>query len=393
MPVVGAAAARELEPLLGGDCPLPGAQWLDVHTHTGQNDPDGIRGTDAELLAALDDAGVGRALVFSSHEPNGYPAANDRVREEAARAGGRLEWLGRVDPNAAGALEEARRCLELGARGIKLHPRSDSFGLPHPVVDTVAAEVAARGLVLLFHSGRGIPNLGEDCALLAERHPQLRVVLAHAGISDLGLLAPAAARLPNLLFDMAWWQVADLLALVTTIPPGQILFASDAPYGHPTFGAINTLRYALQVGMSPDQVAAVMGAQADRVIEGEEPLDAGPAVGTGSLRRDIVLDRVETFLMSAMGQMFQGVEPSETLQLAALACEVGDGAPQAEVCTGVLGLLELRETMAEGEPPQGPRGFPAGMPLILAAAVVCATPDIAPPVLSHSAGVGDRAGP
>ena len=324
MPVVGAAAARELEPLLGGDCPLPGAQWLDVHTHTGQNDPDGIRGTDAELLAALDDAGVRRALVFTSHEPDGYRAANDRVREEAARSGGRLDWLGRVDPNAAGALEEARRCLELGARGIKLHPRSDSFGLPHPVVDAIAAEVAARGLVLLFHSGRGIPNLGEDCVLLAERHPELRIVLAHAGISDLGLLAPAAARLPNLLFDMAWWQVADLLALVTTIPPGQILFGSDAPYGAPLLHAFFLRRVTAAVGWSDEQRAVAAGEQGRRVLAGEELLDLGPATGRARLgERNPSLERVVAYASAASILVWSigRAAAAEPTALARLGCQ------------------------------------------------------------------------
>ena len=45
-------------------------------------------------------------------------------------------------------------------------------------------------------------------------------------------LARGRATCPNLLFDTAWWIAADLAALFSLVPPGQILFASDAPYGN-----------------------------------------------------------------------------------------------------------------------------------------------------------------
>jgi uncharacterized protein len=367
---------------------LPELSFVDAHTHIGRNDPDGYTCEPDELIASLEGTD-GRALVFAMHEPDGYPGPNDRAVDAALASDGKLRALCRLDPSDD-PLAEAERSLARGAKGIKLHPRAEQFQLDVPELRDVFALADERRLPVLVHAGRGIPALGRHAVDVCERHPGLRLILAHAGICDLAWIWRAAQEQPNLYFDTSWWSPADLLTLFALVPPGQILFASDAPYGQPTFAAINMLRYALQVGMSHEQIAAVMGAQADRVIEGEEPLDPGPPVGAGNLGRDVVLERVQTFLVSAMGQMFQGVEPAETLQLAALACEVGDGAPQAEICAGVLGLLELRERMAEGVAPQGPRGFPPWMPLILAASVVCATPDVRPPVVPATAGVGDR---
>src|SRR3954454_25262797 len=131
-------------------------RWTDAHTHTGFNDPDGITGSAEELLAGLDRAGVARAVVFTTAEPDGYPPANDRVLAEAEASGGRLVTFVRVDPNADAPLDEARRCFARGARGIKLHPRSDDFALPHPVVESLVALAAERRAPVLFHAGRGI---------------------------------------------------------------------------------------------------------------------------------------------------------------------------------------------------------------------------------------------
>src|SRR5690554_3005893 len=94
---------------------------FDAHTHVGANDPDGVRQSPEELLAALARVGA-RAAVFPMHEPDGYARANDRVLEAAERSGGRLVAYCRVDPHNDAAAE-ARRCLDAGARGIKLHPR------------------------------------------------------------------------------------------------------------------------------------------------------------------------------------------------------------------------------------------------------------------------------
>src|SRR3954452_6774719 len=126
MPVTGADIDLGLGPLLAlARDGLERDAWFDAHTHIGQNDPDGRRATPQEILGGLDAAGQRRALLFAMHEPAGYPAANDAVLAACAASGGRLVPLARVAPNAEGALAEAQRCLAAGARGFKLHPRSD----------------------------------------------------------------------------------------------------------------------------------------------------------------------------------------------------------------------------------------------------------------------------
>ena len=49
-------------------------------------------------------------------------------------------------------------------------------------------------------------------------------------ISDLAGSGGSLPEHPNLFFDTAWWNPADLLALFALVPPGRILFGSDAPY-------------------------------------------------------------------------------------------------------------------------------------------------------------------
>jgi hypothetical protein len=232
-----------------------------------------------------------------------------------------------------------------------------------------------RRLPVLVHAGRGIPALGRHALQATGEHPGMRLILAHAGISDLSWIWREAPDHPNLFFDTSWWSPADLQALIALVPPGQVLMASDAPYGSPVWASVMTTRHALQLGLDADQVRGIVGGQALRIVNGEDPLDLGPAPGGEHLSRDPLLDRVYSFLLSSMGQAFNGVEPAETLALVRLACDVGDDAPQAPVCQWVLELLDRRERYS----PEGdgrPTRFAPGLHFLVAALGIVRTPDV-----------------
>ncbi|HWH94490.1 MAG TPA: amidohydrolase family protein [Baekduia sp.] len=327
--------------------------WFDAHTHIGHQDPDGFEADPHELIEALDVAGQDRALVFAMQEPDGYREPNAWVLKAAAESGGRLVGLGRIDPNAPDALQEAQRCLEAGARGFKLHPRSDDFGLPHSVVEAIVALAGERRLPVLFHAGRGIPDLGESILHLAVDHPGARLILAHAGISDLGLLGPRVRGLPNVLFDTSWWHISDMLTLFATVPPGQILYASDMPYGGPRYPSFLMLRCARAVGLTPQQVAAIAGGQLARVIAGEELADLGPTPGPGTLgRRILSFERVIGYLTAAVQMTFWGGDPTEALALARLGCQTPEDGEHREVLNEADRFIAIaQQRLAEGLDP------------------------------------------
>jgi hypothetical protein len=367
---------------------VPGIEPLDAHTHLGTNDPDGYSATREELVAALERID-GRAIVFPMQEPDGYPPANDMVLEAAAAAGGRLFPFCRLDPHDNPAAE-ARRCLRAGARGIKLHPRAEGFTLDHPALRAVFALADERRLPVLCHAGRGIPALGRDAVDACGRHPGMRLILAHAGISDLAWVWRAAQNHPNLYFDTSWWLPSDLQALFALVPPGQILMASDAPYAPPAFGATMAMRHALQLGLERDQVRAVLGAQAARLVAHEEPLHMGPATGTDRIPRDPLLERVHSYLLSAIGQMLGGLDAAEMLALAKLACEVGNDAPQAPVCRTILALIEEQSRYTPDHDADRRRRLTPGVRLIVAAASLARTPDVTLPPAPPEADVAER---
>lgn len=206
------------------------------------NYPDGVVGTVPRLIQKLDEAGHAGAVLITSQEPDGYPPANDRILKSAADARGRLIPYLRVDPNSgAEAVREAERCIDLGAKGIKMHPRGESFSVADPTVADVARVAAANGVPIMFHAGRGIPALGDST-------DGLNVILGQAGISDLSWIGPEAANHPGLFFDTAWWSMPSILMLFATVAPRQIVYASDTPYGSPKTISTVAMRAASAAG-------------------------------------------------------------------------------------------------------------------------------------------------
>jgi hypothetical protein len=355
---------------------LPDLEYFDAHTHIGSNDPDGTRSTPEDLLASLEPLRA-RAVVFAMHEPDGYPPANDRILAEAAASGGKLVPFCRLDPHAD-PIAEATRCVADGARGIKLHPRAEGFALDEPAVEQIFAFAHEHRLPVLVHAGRGIPALGELTLAHARRFPQAKMILAHAAISDLAWIWHEMPSYPNVFIDTSWWIPADILALFALVPPGQILFASDAPYGPPALGAVLALRCAIEAGLSDEQLRSVAGGQIERLLAGEDPIDAGPPPGAHGLHRDVLLDRVSFYLVQALGRMLGGASGEEPIALARLSCHVPKAAPQEAASRAILNLLDTHDAIraqmdpAEFEQPGAWR--PKLLGPLLAGACVAATP-------------------
>ena len=356
---------------------VPGIELFDVHTHLGHNDPDGMSQTPEQLISLLEMAHARGAFVFPMHEPDGYPPANDAVLGAARGADSLLIPFCRVNPHDD-PVGEAERCLDAGARGIKLHPRAENFTLEHPQVRSLIALAHERRLPVLIHAGRGIPALGLRAVELAGEHPDARLILAHAGICDLSWIWRVAQDYPNLLFDTAWWMPADLRALFALVPPGQIVFASDAPYGNPAMSAAFQLRMALDVGLSAEQIRSIASGQALRLAAGEPLEPAGPAVGEHERPPHVLLDRVSEFLMLGAIASFRGSEgAAEMLALARLACDVPEEIDDAPVFAAIVRLIDIYDEITAEAPEDRRRNA-----FLILATTVAQTPDVPIPELA-----------
>jgi hypothetical protein len=174
---------------------------------------------------------------------------------------------------------------------------------------------------------------------------------------------------------------ADLASLFSLVPPGQILFASDSPYGNTAGSASIQLRSALQAGLSPDQLRSITSEQSLRIAAGEPLQPCGPAVGELERAPHVLLDRVSEFLLlGTIMTMRQNDAAEEMLALARLACVVPDEIDDAPIFAAIRGLLDAHDESLKEAPMDRRRlGF------LILAATVARTPDVPLPAALQAA--------
>jgi predicted TIM-barrel fold metal-dependent hydrolase len=325
-----------------------GAEVLDVHTHLGL-DEDGRSLTPEQLVELLDEAGARRACVFPLHDPERHPAyrlPNDRVLRWAKESDGRFVPFCRLDP-ADDPLREAERCLANGARGIKLHPRAQTFGFADGAADGIFALAEEANVPMLIHAGRGMPPIAEGLSDLAHRHPGVRMILAHLGVADQGVLASRLADHPGTMFDTSWFSAFDMIGLMQRVPPERIVFGSDPPYGRTIGGLYMTLRSARASGYTDDDVRALIGGTSAGLIDrGELPEPTAPR-GSGPIRIEPRLARLYQYgLMTWPAVMTGNTERAlEMLDLAIAVCRDPDPGPAGPALERIAPALEAAKRL------------------------------------------------
>jgi predicted TIM-barrel fold metal-dependent hydrolase len=281
------------------------AYLFDAHTHLG-SDIDGMVGSFDELTSVLEGFGFRGAFMFCLDEADREPAfraPNDRTLAHAERSNGTLLPFVRLDLTAQ-PIEEARRCLDLGARGIKLHPRAQAFALSDERLQPVFALAVERSVPILIHGGRGLPPIAEDLEALVRRNEGVRLIVAHAGIADMAGLAGRLGGIQGVFFDTSVWSGLDLLDLYRQIAPEQVMYASDYPYGRQPNSLLVATRTAKLAGFDDKQLRLMLGGSARRMIAGEElePL-SGPK-GPTSLVQPLTFARIHQYISMAVPMLW-----------------------------------------------------------------------------------------
>jgi uncharacterized protein len=282
-----------------------GAVLFDAHTHLG-HDIDGMVGRYDELTSVLQSHLFSGAFVFCMDEHDRAPAfraGNDRTLTHAERSGSALIPFVRLDLTDQ-PLEEARRCLDLGAKGIKLHPRAQGFALDDERLGPVFELALERSVPILIHGGRGLPPIAEHLEALVRRNEGVGLIVAHAGIADMAGLAGRLGGVPGVFFDTSVWSAIDLLDLYRQVSPEQVLYASDYPYGRQPNSLLLAVRAAKLAGLDDRQVRGMLGESAVRIAgEGFQPTLTAPR-GTTALVQPLTFARIHHYISMAVPMLW-----------------------------------------------------------------------------------------
>jgi predicted TIM-barrel fold metal-dependent hydrolase len=201
-----------------------------------------------ELIAAMDAAGVERTVIlgYGWWDPAVARIANDYLIDSANSSKGRLVPFCSVNPRwGKGAIAEAVRCAEAGARGIgELHPDTQGFDVAdEDVMRPLMSAAEALGLIVTTHGsepvGHAYPGKGtvtpDRLFRLALHFPRVRFVFAHwgGGLPFYGLMPEVARAMRRVWFDSAatafLYNANVFRTVATAAGADRIVFGSDFP--------------------------------------------------------------------------------------------------------------------------------------------------------------------
>ncbi|MCC7349672.1 MAG: amidohydrolase [Phycisphaerales bacterium] len=262
------------------------------HAHVGPAEvlPEG---TIDRLLRLLESCGIDRAVCFAPfpHQwgqregnPNQWLAGELKTRPN-------LVGFGTLMPDEKTARQQVQEVVDLGFKGLKLHPQSQNFEILSPAGLAMYQSAQEAGLFVTFHCGVHAHRMKgmavTDFDEVAHRFPALRFSLEHVGgyhffNEALAVLFnntpppwnPGENRLYAGLSSVftqhqnRFWYLSpqQIMELIAQVGIDQMIFGLDFPFNREreTMIALETIRTKL--GLSLEDQRKVLGGNLRRVL-------------------------------------------------------------------------------------------------------------------------------
>ena len=144
-----------------------------------------------------------------------------------------------------------------GFRGIKTNPLRHAYVADDLIMDPIMEAAKDLHIPVFMHCGHPPYSLPWSIALLAERHPDVKLVMIHMGHGH-GVYIDAsikmAKRYPNLYLEMSGMPMpSKILEAYREVGADRVMFGTDAPF-HPA--AVEEMK-VLSSGLSEEEMENV----------------------------------------------------------------------------------------------------------------------------------------
>lgn len=253
---------------------------IDTHIHYGTDvnvasatcAPYMITGQPDTVIRYLDEQNASHGVLFphdrvmSPPWDADYDKANMQVGEAVLRYPDRIIGAARINPtfgreHTCALIDKYVR--EWNCKGIKLVAGYD-FYRPNDmkVLGPVLEKAEEYGLTLLFHSGDAPRDLPSLQAIAARNFPNVKIVLAHAGMHlYLWEAIIAAQDYPNIYVDMAQAFPYDIKIFIQQVSADRLTYGSDGPYQST---AVEQLKLR-SIGLSDEDLVKVFRTNAMKI--------------------------------------------------------------------------------------------------------------------------------
>lgn len=211
---------------------------VDAHAHLGKCCVFDLASTEEALLARMDESGIDATIVQPYPGAKNAAETHDRIAELCAKYPERFFGLASVSPHGdrQAYRREVERCVRaLHFVGVKLHTIGHGVNPLSEDGQYVFSTAAELGIPVMVHTGPGMPfALPSLCIPAAQKHPDLKIILAHAGFAVFSAEAQVAASVcRNLYLETSWCIGEDIRWMISTIGTDRVMMGSDLPSNVP----------------------------------------------------------------------------------------------------------------------------------------------------------------
>ncbi|MBE6728822.1 MAG: amidohydrolase [Ruminococcaceae bacterium] len=198
-------------------------------------------GTVADLIAQGSEAGVDHFIVQSvATTPHQVKSINEFIAKTVTEYNGKLTGLGTLHPDSDDLKGDVKHLLELGLKGVKLHPDIQQFECDNKRCMEIYALCEENNLVMLMHTGDYRYDYSNPNRILPilKTFRDLTFIGAHlAGWSVWQEAYEKLSEYKNLYVDCSscfgFTQKEEIYALMKKYGADRILFGTDYPMWSP----------------------------------------------------------------------------------------------------------------------------------------------------------------
>lgn len=228
-------------------------------------------GTVRHLVTAYKELGVDHAVVQSvATTAHQVKSINEFISAEVSMSEGFLTGLGTLHPDSDDISGDIDHLIELGLKGVKLHPDIQGFQVDRGNLLRVYECCEKKNLTILIHTGDyRYDNSNPNRVLpILKAYPHLTVIGAHfGGWSVWEEACESFAGLPNFYVDCSssfeFSHSVDFKELIMRYGTDRVLFGTD----YPMWSAQKELETFFRMGLDEDSNRMILSENAKKLFE------------------------------------------------------------------------------------------------------------------------------
>ncbi len=204
---------------------------IDAHAHIGYIGGWADVGiTGEELIAQMDRFEIEKTVLC--HEDN------DIVYNMIKKWPDRIVGAVYVNPLNQKTVDDMEKYLQLGFKAVKLNPLRHAYCADTEALDPILEKAKEAEVPVCIHSGHPPYSLPWQIGLLAERHPDVKIMMIHMGHGH-GVYIDAALKMARK-YDNIWLEMSGMpmpskiREAYETVGHNRIMFGTDTPFHDPS---------------------------------------------------------------------------------------------------------------------------------------------------------------